>query len=175
MTIQPSYIVGVTRIGVLLLISIVLLTGGACDLNEYTPSVEVIKKNESRVFMVEPTEVESLYGNLDVDSLIYSYRTTVSDADLFWSCIEQRAVDHGWKLVKREIDDRQYELVENHPGGMPYKHQVAVAINRDTLEVVLGWAREDGERTQSGEDGWFFADVLLPKLQAMKERMADSH
>ncbi len=156
----------------LFLLALAVVTGTGCDFNlsDYTPSAEDVCSgyNPSSPFMVEPAEIAGLYGNLDVDSLIYSYRTTANDADAFWAQIDQQAAKSGWQLLKDDEGYRQYELMEVLRKGMELKGQVRIAFDEASFEVLVGWVEQGYTHTKCpplGEDGSFAEDVVWPKFE----------
>ncbi len=75
----------------------------SCDWKSETPSGSDIDANTSvKAFIVDSSKIEGIYKSQDVDSLLFSYKTSIDSPDNFAVRIRKNASNEGWKEIKAE-------------------------------------------------------------------------
>jgi len=75
----------------------------SCDWKSGTPSSSDIKNYTSvKPFILYEAGIEGIYTNHDVDSLVFSYETSIDSPDIFVAQIRKNAANEGWKEIKAE-------------------------------------------------------------------------
>lgn len=148
-----------------------ILMISACDINSgmsYIPTSEGLKKGEYAVFIVEETNLKGIYGNYDVGSQVFSYKTNISDESSFWTLIDKNSRDRGWKHLSSEAHIRRYERFIPNRGGYNSIEEVRIACRPETMTITVACvqADESGDISSFEETGEssFARKVIWPKF-----------
>ncbi|MEX2138425.1 MAG: hypothetical protein WD894_04145 [Pirellulales bacterium] len=143
-------------------------------LNVYVPDAEQLLRpgSASRTFIVDHTEVNGVYGNNDVDSVVFTYITELEES-AFWKALDWFAKRDGWKLRKSRPSHRRYLRVIPKTGRDVF-HSVAevrVAYWPAHRTVVVAWVRADTsklpDQLPTGAQGAFAEEIVWPKFDAL--------
>lgn len=113
-----------------------------CDLldMDYKPSAEQLRASTSVAdLIVAPMHIEGIYGNVDVDSLVFRY-TPARPIDQAWSTITVQASCAGWTL-QNESPQRLVLRRVRVGGAFPSTEQVRIC--RTTQDIVVGYVQVD--------------------------------
>ena len=160
--------------GMFLLTALVLVVAvpWIYDPSAYTPSPEKLRSpnNPSRAFIVEERDMEGLYGNLDVDAAIYTYRADVASDTEFWAILDLQTQEQGWELKHIAGFYRRYVRIIPKTGQHMFHsaEEVRVAIQEDTLQAWVAWVQADERQLpqdfpKNGE-GRFARKVVWPRF-----------
>ncbi|REK20871.1 MAG: hypothetical protein DWQ41_23480, partial [Planctomycetota bacterium] len=159
-----------TSIGILALLT--AITAG-CDLNSYMPSAEKLRNrsNPSAAFIVGEHDIRGIYGNMDVDSAIYTYQTDTKDEEEFWASLDKATSDDGWTLREERDNYRCYVRIIPRTGQQVFHsaEEVRVAFKPQSQQVFLAWVQAD-ERSlpkdfPSDGEGRFAKNVIWPRFE----------
>jgi hypothetical protein len=122
-----------------------LILGVVVFSNEYVPSADELQHREALApFLVKPSNVEGIYGNRDVDSVVFRY-TTAEGEDAFWQRVEQQSKVRAWIVVAPEGEARRFEraIPPDRKGLFWSVEEVRVRYLRANRAVVVGWVQAD--------------------------------
>src|SRR5262245_5342338 len=79
-------------IAVLVVTGIVAYSAGWLSAN-YVPTSKSLRdpNNPARAFIISEEKIWGIYGNLDVDSIVFQYKSGETDAEEFWDQVDNRA------------------------------------------------------------------------------------
>ncbi|MFN7138945.1 MAG: hypothetical protein ACK4UN_06380 [Limisphaerales bacterium] len=161
-------------------IGVFLLIGCGPSMDQ-VPSSESIRKRMGR-FLVNPDDIQGVYRNLDVDSLVFTYSSKVEGEAAFWSGLEERLKDSRWTEADRLGAVREYrrsyrkgEVNAERPDMAIFSSfEVArVAFNTESRTAVVAYVQADGSSKDTkfedtGESKWAekaiwprFRDLIL--------------
>lgn len=112
---------------------------------EYVPTAEQVQAREDfRPFLVEPSNIEGVYANMDVDSAVFRY-TTAADEAAFWRRVEQQVAGTNWVAVAPEGEVRRYQRVIPPVGQQVswWVDELRVRYRPANRTVVVGWVQAD--------------------------------
>lgn len=137
----------------------VLVVGGLlglavldAELMQYVPTADQIRSREDlSPFLVEASSVEGIYGNTDVDSVVFRYTAGVGE-DEFWRRVEQQLRGTRWAAVAPEGPVRRFQRVIPPEGQQMcwWVDEVRVRYRPGPRTVVVGWVQADPRRAVSG-------------------------
>ncbi|HEX8409996.1 MAG TPA: hypothetical protein VF883_14135 [Thermoanaerobaculia bacterium] len=130
--------------------------------SDYVPTEKTLRRWAGTFVVEGAVNVEPLYGNIDVDSVIGRYEA-LAPPDAVLAEIERRATRAGWQVVQREGTFREFHRVT--PGSF----EIARVRINGARRVTVGWLQVDGSRTaedaaHSVEGSWAAAE-LWPRCQ----------
>lgn len=149
---------------------------------EYVPSAQQLRdpKNPSAAFLHRPTSVRGIYGNLDVDSAIFEYHTSVEQESDFWTAIETASDEQGWtKIEDADSTTSVRRFLRITPRtGQRVTHGVEetrLSFHPDTQLVIVAWVQSDqGALPTSfptdGAEGSFAERVVWPRFASETNR-----
>ncbi len=138
---------------------------------DYIPTFVEIKSKLPE-FIVDESQIEGLYGNMDVDSMIFRYtpkfNAQMSKEDILWNIIV-KAQTKGWELVERKTSALRFNRFG--PMGKFFNaEEVHIIIIQKNLRIYVAWVQADSMKSVSRfEDTteWRFAkNVIWPKLES---------
>ena len=103
-------------------------------------------------FLVAETDIRGVYENIDVDSLVFTYTTSVASEDELWKRLEENLRGSRWEELAKRGAVRQFERTyrrgETAPGrpDMPLfssAELMRIAYLPRTREVVVGYIQAD--------------------------------
>lgn len=155
------------------LILIILLFLSSCDKAlrmDYVPTSEQIKNTLPEFILFTDAKVEGLYGNLDVDSMIFrcSFKMkNYKSADNILNNLLTKAQKTDWKLTEKQ--STTVRLNRFRSAGRFYSaEEVRIIIVAEQSTIYLAWVQADLKKPVSRfEDTheWNFAErVIWPKL-----------
>jgi len=139
--------------------------------NEYVPTKESLETLAvTKPFQVQPSDFEGLYGNYDIDALVFRYRTHCEDKVSFESQLDSQAASDGW--TKMPSQDGAYVFERISPKGSGVfcgAEQARVKLDPDDQSVTVGWVQGDTSTdvssfSQASEATWAEKEVW-PKLR----------
>lgn len=147
-----------------------------CDLNAYVPSAEKLRnpKNPSAAFLVNERDIRGIYGNSDVDAVIYAYDSSVAGEGEFWSTLAQATSRANWQLREERSDYRRYVRIKPRTGQQRFHsvEEARVAFNPESQEVFVAWVQSDLETLPSdfpsvddSSEGSFAQRVVWPRFE----------
>ena len=158
-------------ITLVLLLILQLLSCGKEFRMDYVPTPEQVKSTLPE-FFIDESQIEGLYGNMDIDSMIFRYTYKVStqaSAEAILSTIAENAQKKGWKLSKKQPT----RLIFNRfgPRGKFFSsEEVRVEIVQKKLRVYVAWVQADSRkpvlRFEDTGESKFANRVIWPKLKA---------
>lgn len=168
------------RIRPIFVLSAALMVVG-CNLlsDEQVPSSEAIREWMGR-FLVEADQIQGVYRNLDIDSLVFTYRSNVDEEAAFWGGLEAGLQDSRWNATLRRDALREYRRSyrkgeddgERPDMAIFNSFEVArVFFDPESHTVIIGYIQADGDSEENrfedtGESDW--ADkALWPRFEAL--------
>ena len=118
----------------------------------YVPSAEEIQaRPDFHPFLVEPSNVEGVYGNMDVDSAVFRY-TTAADEDEFWQRIEGQTRGTDWVVIPSDGDVRRYQRVLPPSGQQVcwWVDELRIRYRPSGRVIVVGWVQADPYNAVAG-------------------------
>ncbi len=100
-------------------------------------------------FIVKDTDLEVVSFNYDVDSVTFTYETSVTDAATFWTEISSRSEESRWKVLDSEGNVRRYErLLPPREGSMGYysAEDLRIAYDPKAGRVMVAWVQSDSSK-----------------------------
>ena len=142
----------------------------ACVAMERIPTADEIRRSSAvQPFLVEYEELTGVYQNLDVDSLVFRYRTS-SRPDAFWTALSRAAVQSGWdeRLHSRTPGQRAFDRLKPK-GGLGFSSAEEVRVGVRGNLVVVGYVQSDqnGERpvpVERANEGQWAQSRLWPRF-----------
>lgn len=119
---------------------------------EYVPTADQIQaRDDLRPFVVEPTGITGVYGNMDVDSAVFRYTAGVPE-DEFWRRVEEQLRGTRWVAVAPEGEVRRFQRVIPPEGQQVcwWVDEVRVRYRPATRTVVVGWVQADPRQAVAG-------------------------
>ena len=160
---------------VLVIVGIVCFIPWNVLLITYVPDAGDIQGRQSvKPFLQGATRVTGYYGNHDVDSIIFTYQTSISQPDQFWQELESSANGAGWSLKSHVDGVQKYDRIKRVGGIIPWHvEQVRIALLRPASKVVVAWVRGDSHHEvrsfdQAGVARWA-EQVIWPKFLDLLE------
>jgi len=148
----------------------------ACMDMEVVPSSEVIEKWLGD-FLIEADDIQGIYRNLDVDSLLFTYRTAVTEERDFRNALSMKLQDSRWKETEghgfieyRRQFDKGEKAVDRLDMPIFYSFEVA-RIGFSAGRVVVAYVQADtsedvGVFEESGEGQWA-KEVIWPQFEEL--------
>jgi hypothetical protein len=118
----------------------------------YVPTAEqVLARKEFRPFLIEPSNVEGVYANADVDSVVFRY-TTAADEPEFWRRIEWQIAGSSWVAVAPEGAVRRFQRVIPPVGQQVswWVDELRVRYRPADRSVAVGWVQADPRQAVAG-------------------------
>jgi len=158
----------------------VFVTGCTVITMEETPTPEVIEKWMGD-FLIEPDQITGVYRNLDVDSLVFTYKTESTTAPAFEDALSSALQNSKWRRSQNVTDCIEFrrsfqkgERSDDRPDmAMFSSFEVAkLALAPDNTTVVVAYVQADGSGDETcfentGEAKW--ADqVIWPKFDKLR-------
>jgi len=144
------------------------------DIHSYVPSAEKLRDPEiqSAAFIVEARHIRGIYGNTDVDSVIYMYDTAATPATEFWSTLGEKAANDDWTLREEEDQFRKYVRVKPKTGQQRFHsvEEVRVAFLPESNTVIVAWVQADPvtlptDFPTDGPEGKFANEKIWPRFE----------
>ncbi|MCO6046862.1 hypothetical protein NG895_23430 [Aeoliella sp. ICT_H6.2] len=152
------------------LIGLGLLVLVGCDVSSYVPTQEKLlaKENPTGFLLDGADDVNGVYGNLDVDCVIYTATYDHLDSDAFWKSVAESTSSRGWKLTEEGSSYRAYKL-DPSTG----EQELRIAHSADQHLATIGWiqidARHDSKEQAEGAEQHFASTSFWPRFeQAVK-------
>ena len=165
-----------------LVVYLLAATLAGCGLvsKETVPSPELIRKWLG-AFLIEADQVQGIYRNLDVDSLVFTYRTTLqTDAD-FRNALREALADSKWEqntnaegYVEFGRTFRRGETSQERPDMAAFFscEVVRLSFDPETGTVVVAYVQadttKDVECFEQTSAGRWAASVVWPKFERLK-------
>lgn len=159
----------------ILFLAACVMASAGCDINAYVPTAEKLRRpdNPSSAFIVEEQGIIGIYGNLDVDSAIYSYVSGIADEAELWTEIDAQASQAGWELRDEHGEYRRYVRIRPKPQGAAVHSLEEVRIaRREQGDVLIAWVRTDDsdelpdDFPEDGAESNFAKRVVWPRFAA---------
>ena len=137
-------------------VGILLVAIAGCDSEfTYNPTLEEIRTHRwIESFVVDPSAVQGLYRNSDVDALLFRYSTSVPRSTV-WTRISEQTKRDGWTLMGEDEQLRTFRRIRTG-GAYPSTEEVRVAPLR--TDILVGYVQVDHLHEngfhRGTEDGW---------------------
>jgi hypothetical protein len=147
----------------------------ACDFlsMEYIPRADDLRRNHS-TFMIAESNLRGVYGNVDVESVIFTYTSAAQDSDEFWDAIHENAESAGWKLTYEEPDLRRYERIIPRTGYqvLHSAEETRIAYNSTTKVVTVAWVQAypstlPDRFSDTGEEATWAEEAIWPQFRRL--------
>jgi hypothetical protein len=111
---------------------------------DYVPTAGLIKQHGGvQPFLQGAQDVQGVYGNHDVDSLVFTYRTQIAAPAEFWQRVDEAGEQAGWTPLTETGDVRRYERA--YATRLLSSAEAArVALDPKSGVVAVGWLQWDG-------------------------------
>ena len=145
-----------------------------CDIHSYVPTAEMLRDptNPSGAFIIEEHDIYGIYANIDVDSAIYAYQTSVADENVFWTAIDGNTADAQWTIVETREDYRRYICIIPKTGEQMFHsvEEVRVTFNPESKRVIVAWVQSDQRELPkdfptNGPEGNFARTDVWPRFE----------
>ena len=157
-----------------------LLAVAGCGLlgKGYVPDAEEVRRFHS-AFLIEETGIRGVYGNMDVDSVVFTYQTDAADEATFWGRLHQQVEAKGWRLVDEQDSSRRYERIIRRTGRQVYHsaEETRIAYEAPPEPVVVAYVQADTSTLPvtfaDTDEGKWANGAIWPKFQELvdgKER-----
>lgn len=141
------------------------------DMN-YIPTVQQINKILPE-FIINDILVEGLYGNQDIDALIFKYTIggSLKSIDNVLSEIFHKAGNNGWKIIERNQEFSRLErFVQKDKFQFFSSEIIKIAIIAETSTIYVAWLQVDSDEKvgcieDTGEWNWA-KQALWPRFEA---------
>jgi hypothetical protein len=159
---------------VLLLVGFVFTLNLLVD-NDTVPEGALIRTHPGiQAFLHQPSDIEGIYRNIDVDSCVFSYHTFYN-ADPFWNKVGNATETEGWSLKADNGDMRVYERIDKPSQGKWWgAEQVSIAFIPEVHGVVVAWVQGDAIEQIDGfselREAEWASQVINPKFKLAVER-----
>jgi hypothetical protein len=147
----------------------------ACD----TPEMERIPTEEElrnwpvlQPFLLSPESLSGVYRNLDVDCVVFHYRSSLPTEQVFWQQVEQRAAAQRWSAASGgEGTYRTYQRLVPR-GSMGFSSAEETRIGYVAGRVVVGYVQSDQWRetprpVAEASEGRFAERNVWPKFKSV--------
>ena len=139
---------------------------------QYKPDAARVKQQpETAPFLVKASSVEGIYGNQDIDCLVFRYTTGADDPDEFWNLLDEQLKHTEWRVLPPEGDVRRFERITPKRGmGFCGSEEVRVYFNEQKNRVTVAWVQGDSfddvtSFSETDEAEWAKAEAW-PKMDA---------
>lgn len=154
---------------ILIFFCIFLLAGCDALKMDYVPTEEQIRKHYSAM-LVEPISIQGIYANIDVDSVVFSYK---SNNLSFQSRIIERLQAEKWHL--QAISGSEIVATKSKPPGqgeLQFYTLQLVKLSMNQGKVCVGYLQIDTNseanmQTETVETKWA-SEKLWPKYESCK-------
>jgi len=121
--------------------------------------------------------MRGIYRNSDIDSIVFTYETSVSDAAEFWYSLDANVATTKWNVVKVTADARAYERRYGKGDASPGRPDMAIFSSAELLrvafvppqKVVVGYVQADAssKTTSFGEthEARWAEKVIWPRFE----------
>src|SRR5262245_24980349 len=124
-------------VSLLVIIACCVIAFNLCRM-DYIRSAERIQTIKTfSPLLIAPTDTEGIYGNMDVDSAVFRYRTLVRD-DEFWHALDRNLQGSDWQRIASEGEMRRYQRVIAPTGQQRFWWVDELRICHRRGEVVVG-------------------------------------
>ena len=149
-------------------LSVFLLVMVSCTGN--VSPVKVSKTNFPE-FIIENAEVEVLYRDADVDSVILKYpliAEVVTSEKALWR-IEKAAEQRGWKVIEKNATAVRFARFYWGPAFLSVEDARVILIP-ESLKIYVAWVQADSRekvaRIEDTAEGKWARRILWPKLES---------
>ena len=157
--------------GSVVLLSCAVLIAGGCGFfgKEAVPSAEQIRK-WAAPFLVNEHTMKGVYRSLDVDSLVFTYRTSVETETAFWLALSNKLSQAGWTESNVTVNFREFQRIRPRRGALSSTEAARVAFT-GSHTIVVAYVQADSSKKipvfhETGESKW--ADkVIWPKFEEL--------
>ena len=99
-------------------------------------------------FLVEAASVTGVYQNVDIDSVVFYYSTTLTAENVFWCILNQRAVLAGWRHIDgvgSTYEVRKYETFQRLKprGELGFSSAEELRVAYSPARVVVAYVQSD--------------------------------
>lgn len=159
-------------IGGLLCFPVISLTGCKSRI----PSCDDIRAQKAlTTFLVDDTSIRGVYQNVDVDSLVFTYKTSVAAEGDFWQQLVRSVKGSGWYELGPKGEVRQFERTSSRGNAMFSSAELLrIAYLSDKRRVVVGYVQADSSEenisfSETDEAGWA-EKVIWPRFEELLDK-----
>ena len=152
------------------LVSLVLAWAVACascmSMDRVPSAGEIRRWPALEPFVLQPAAVTGVYQNIDIDSVVFHYSTSLTAENEFWRTLKEQAALAGWRHVDGAAplsQPREYERFQRlkTKGELGFSSAEELRIAYSPTRVVVAYVQSD----QNGDP--------RPVSQASEGRFAD--
>ena len=161
----------------IVLVLLIVAVSARCSFShmEYVPNAEDLRQRFG-AFVVDETDLKGVYGNTDVDSVIFTYSTSFHTESHFWSKLGAKAEANNWRRVENVDRVRRYERFtaggdKERPYGIE-ETRIAYDPRRRRVVVASVQADQPDSRSRfpdSGPEATFAQRVVWPRFEDLLE------
>ena len=168
-----------SKIALCITVAILVIFNACYQLDmDYVPTPPQLREsNWYSEFIIDETNLQGIYGNQDVDSVIFTYATNIADETSFWTLLDKIARDHHWKALPVEDNVRRYERIIPRTENIRYHsaEEVRIACRSETMTITVAWVQADELKLpehfpKTGPEGSFAREVIWPKFNEARGR-----
>jgi hypothetical protein len=94
-------------------------------------------------FVSSPEGITGVYHNLDIDAVVFYYRSSLPTEAAFWATVQERAAAQGWTAdATDDQGHRTYHRLQGR-GSMAFSSAEEVRIAYTPARVVVGYVQSD--------------------------------
>jgi hypothetical protein len=140
--------------------------------NEYVPTTEqIVARIHLRPFLVNASEIEGIYGNMDVDAVIFRYRTGERDLEAFLARVEEHRQGTQWTPLAPHGEFRRFQRVFPKGSRMFCSVEEVRLKHAPDGTVLVGWVQADSSRDvhslEECSESRFANSVVWPRLEEL--------
>jgi len=166
-----------SKIALCITVAILVIFSACSQLDmEFVPTPSELRVGWAE-FIIDETNLQGIYGNQDVDSVIFSYTTNIADEKSFWALMNRRLRDHHWIALPVEDKVRRYERIipRNNKSRYHSAEEVRIAYRAETMTIFVAWVQADAFKLPehfptTGPEGRFARKVIWPKFNEARGR-----
>lgn len=143
---------------------------------DYVPTPSELREGWAE-FIIDGTNLQGIYGNQDVDSVIFTYKTNIADEKSFWAHFDEVARDNHWNALPIEKEVRRYERIIPRSSRNDFHsvEEVRIACRAATMIITVAWVQADEFKLpehfpQTGPEGNFARQFIWPKFNEARGR-----
>lgn len=139
---------------------------------DYVPEEEQIR-NAFDSFLVKPAEVTGHYANMDIDCVVFTYRSEAAEGAAFWKLLDDALTERKWKCTREDETQRHYERIYHKTGEQLFHsaEQLRISFNPETKFVVVAWVQADSldpvEQFSENDEAGFADRVVWPRFDTL--------
>jgi hypothetical protein len=151
---------------------------------EEIPTEEFIRKwNDAQPFIIEPTQIEGIYRNLDIDAVVFKYLTSTNE-DEFWNILDSNIKETEWKLVAETSGSKDYERQFSKGDKSPNRPDMATFSSAEKMRieyvsnrqmVIVGYVQADSSEKETSYEATDEAKWAQKEIWPRFDKVKNEH